>query len=45
MMVDSIDGRNPQLVVSKLIEAIKHPGFSLLDLQQICVTFGKELSA
>lgn len=44
LMVDSIDGRNPRLVVSKLVEIIKHPGFSLLDLQQVCVTFGKQLS-
>ncbi|MCX6726475.1 MAG: thiamine pyrophosphate-dependent enzyme [Candidatus Shapirobacteria bacterium] len=45
VMVDSIDGRDPQLITAKLVEALKHPGFSLLDLQQICVTFGKELSA
>jgi len=45
IFVESINGRDPQLVTAKLIEAIKHPGFSLLDLQQVCATFGKQLLA
>lgn len=43
--VESIDGRNPTVVTEKIVEAIENPGFSLLDLQQVCVTFGKQLSA
>lgn len=41
--VESIDGRNPALLTQKILQTLKHPGFSLLDLQQVCVTFGKQL--
>lgn len=39
----NIGGLQPQEITSTLEEAIKYPGFSVVDLNQICVTFGKKL--
>jgi 2-oxoglutarate ferredoxin oxidoreductase subunit beta len=44
VFVESIDGRNLPLIPGKIEQALKNPGFSLLDLQQVCVTFGKQLA-
>lgn len=43
VLVDSIDGVTLPLLVSSLKKFILHPGFSLLDLRQLCVSFGKQL--
>jgi 2-oxoglutarate/2-oxoacid ferredoxin oxidoreductase subunit beta len=40
----SVDGHNPLEVISAFKAAISHPGFSLVDCRQICVTFGKQLT-
>lgn len=39
-----LDCRQPLEVADAIAEAISHPGFSLLDLEQVCVTFGKQLT-
>jgi 2-oxoglutarate ferredoxin oxidoreductase subunit beta len=39
------DCKNPPEVVAAIKEAIAHPGFALVDLEQICVTFGKQLTS
>jgi 2-oxoglutarate ferredoxin oxidoreductase subunit beta len=36
--------QNPVEVTTAIKEAITHPGFALLDLDQVCVTFGKKIS-
>ena len=41
----SVDGHNPMEVTASFKEAILHPGFSLIDCRQICVTFGKQLNS
>lgn len=41
--VKVVDSHQPLEVTESIIEAIKHPGFSVLDLKQVCVTFGKQL--
>lgn len=39
----SVDGHNPMEVITAFKNAINHPGFSLVDCRQVCVTFGKQL--
>jgi len=39
-----IDCKNPSEVTSTIKAAITDPNFSLVDLDQFCVTFGKQLS-
>lgn len=41
--VKSIDCQQPPEVVQNIVDSIRHPGFALLDLKQVCVTFGKQL--
>ena len=41
----SVDGHNPPEVITAFKESILHPGFSLVDCRQICMTFGKQLSS
>lgn len=41
----SVDGHNPPEIINGIKEGISHPGFSLVDLRQICVTFGKQLTS
>lgn len=41
----SLDGRQPQLVIESIKDAITTPGFVLLDFRQVCVTFGKQLNS
>jgi 2-oxoglutarate ferredoxin oxidoreductase subunit beta len=41
----SVDGHNPIEVIAAFKSAITHPGFSLVDCRQICVTFGKQLDS
>ena len=43
VLVNSLNGQNLSEVTKTLQSSIKHPGFSLLDLRQVCVTFGKQL--
>jgi len=43
VMVESVDGRNLHLLTQSLAKVIGHSGFSLLDINQVCVTFGKQL--
>jgi 2-oxoglutarate/2-oxoacid ferredoxin oxidoreductase subunit beta len=40
-----IDCRQPLEVTAAIKESLTQPGFSLLDLDQVCVTFGKQLSS
>ena len=37
-----IDCRQPVAVTNTITEALTQPGFSLVDLDQVCVTFGKQ---
>jgi len=39
-----VDCKNPPEVITAIKDAIAHPGFSLVDLEQLCVTFGKQLT-
>jgi 2-oxoglutarate ferredoxin oxidoreductase subunit beta len=39
-----VDCKNPVEVVATIKEAISNPGFALVDLEQLCVTFGKQLN-
>jgi 2-oxoglutarate ferredoxin oxidoreductase subunit beta len=39
------DCKNPPEVVAVIKDALAHPGFALVDLEQLCVTFGKQLTA
>jgi 2-oxoglutarate ferredoxin oxidoreductase subunit beta len=41
--VVSVDGHAPMEVVAAVKAAIAHPGFSLVDVRQICMTFDKQL--
>lgn len=41
----SIDGTKPPEMVSAIKSAITNPEFSVLDLRQVCVTFGKQLNS
>lgn len=43
--VEHVDCHEPLKVVSAIKDAISQPGFSLLDLDQVCVTFGKQLKS
>jgi 2-oxoglutarate ferredoxin oxidoreductase subunit beta len=40
-----VDCKNPTEVVSTIKEAVTNPGFALVDLEQVCVTFGKQLNS
>lgn len=42
-LVESVDGTQPPLVIEAIARALNHPGFSLLDVRQTCLTFGKQL--
>jgi 2-oxoglutarate ferredoxin oxidoreductase subunit beta len=39
----SAEGQNIQELANTIVNAIKHPGFSLIDIRQTCITFGKQL--
>ncbi|MFA6518979.1 MAG: thiamine pyrophosphate-dependent enzyme [Candidatus Shapirobacteria bacterium] len=39
----SAEGQNIQSLTDTIVAAINHPGFSLVDIRQTCVTFGKQL--
>jgi 2-oxoglutarate ferredoxin oxidoreductase subunit beta len=41
----SVDSKNPVTVISTVKEAIDHRGFSLLDISQFCLAFGKQLNS
>lgn len=41
----SVDGHNPAEVTEAFKQSILHPGFSLVDVRQICMTFGKQLNS
>jgi 2-oxoglutarate ferredoxin oxidoreductase subunit beta len=41
--VKSVDGQNISNLTSSIVAAIKHQGFSLVDIRQICISFGKQL--
>ena len=45
VFVKALSCREPLKVNQAMVEALRHPGFSLLDLDQLCVTFGSHLSA
>lgn len=45
IMSKHVDCRQPAEVVSAIKAALVFPGFSLVDLDQVCVTFGKQLSS
>ena len=40
-----VESKNPKKLNSQIISALKHPGFSLLEIRQHCVAFGKQLKA
>lgn len=42
-LAQRIEGRKPQVVIDAIEAAIKHSGFDLLDINQLCVSFGKQL--
>lgn len=39
----SVDGTKPQEVNDAITKALNHSGFALIDLRQVCLTFGKQL--
>ena len=41
--VEHVIARQVPVLNQKINEMIKHPGFALLDIEQVCVTFGKQL--
>jgi 2-oxoglutarate ferredoxin oxidoreductase subunit beta len=43
VFVEKADSKNPAELNQKIIAALKHPGFALLDITQECVAFGKQL--
>ena len=45
VMAEHVDCHQPVEVNQIIAKAIIHQGFSLLDLDQVCVTFGKKLTA
>lgn len=45
ILVKHVDCLQPLEVTAAIKEALNHTGFALLDLNQLCVTFGKHLSA
>lgn len=45
VLAESVDGRQLPVVIESIKKAILTPGFALLDFQQVCVTFGKQLES
>lgn len=45
VFASSVDCRQPLAVSEAITKAVSHSGFSLLNLEQICITFGKQLAA
>jgi 2-oxoglutarate ferredoxin oxidoreductase subunit beta len=43
-LVESADGQDLNQVTQSIKKSINFKGFSLLDLRQVCVTFGKQLN-
>lgn len=43
LWVDSVTAKQVPLLNQKIKDAIDHQGFALLDVDQICVSFGKQL--
>jgi 2-oxoglutarate ferredoxin oxidoreductase subunit beta len=41
----SVDGHNPVEVIDSFKKALTTPGLSLVDVRQVCITFGKQLSS
>lgn len=44
VFVNQVPCTQPQIVADAIKSAIVHKGFSLLNLSQVCVTFGKQLA-
>lgn len=44
VLAQSIDGVDLPQIVTAIKQSLLHPGFSLLDLRQLCATFGKQLN-
>ncbi len=44
ILAESVDSTDMPTIINSIKKAINHPGFSLLDLRQICITFGKQLT-
>ncbi len=42
-LVDTADSKNPLQLNQKVKQLMDHKGFALLDVQQVCVAFGKQL--
>jgi 2-oxoglutarate ferredoxin oxidoreductase subunit beta len=42
-LAQRVDGSQPQAVMKAIKVAIKHQGFDLLDINQLCISFGKQL--
>ena len=45
VFAEHLDCKNPTDVATAIKNALNHPGFSLVDLDQLCVTFGKQLNS
>ncbi|MFA6602397.1 MAG: thiamine pyrophosphate-dependent enzyme [Candidatus Shapirobacteria bacterium] len=43
--VKSVSGTDPKSVIDAISEALAFPGFSLVDIRQVCITFGKQIHA
>ncbi|HPJ16720.1 MAG TPA: thiamine pyrophosphate-dependent enzyme [Candidatus Woesebacteria bacterium] len=43
IIVNSVDGTDLQKLTETIVKSIQHPGFSLVDVSQVCVTFHKQL--
>lgn len=41
--VENVAAKAIPLANKKIVEALAHPGFALLDIEQVCATFGKQL--
>lgn len=44
VFADEVSCTQPQLVTTAIKSAIAHKGFSILNLSQVCITFGKQLT-
>lgn len=45
IFVKSVEGQSIQAVTDAISQAINNPGFSLVDIHQNCITFGKQLQS
>ncbi|MBU4210038.1 2-oxoacid ferredoxin oxidoreductase [Patescibacteria group bacterium] len=40
ILVENVDSKNPSKLFKKITKTLKHQGFALLDISQVCLSFG-----